>query len=70
MIIPNIIIPFRDSISSMEKPCSLTSSNPFSLDILRTSSRLYSLTHGFEQKNRYLNLNDLMKGYKLGRENA
>ena len=48
----------------------MTSSNPFSLDILRTSFRLYSLTHGFEQKNRYLNLNDLMKGYKSGKEKS
>ena len=39
-----------------EKPCSLTSSNPFSLDILRTSFRLYSLTHGFEQKKQTLHL--------------
>ena len=36
----------------------MTSSNPFSLDIQRTSSRLYSLTHGFGRKTILINLND------------
>ena len=36
---------------SKRKTLPLTSSNPFSLGKLRTSSRLYSLTHGFQQKN-------------------
>ena len=42
----------------MEKNCSLTSSNLLALGKLRTSSRLYSLTHGFEQKKHIINDND------------
>ena len=52
-------------LRNAKNPGSLTSSNSFSLDILRTSSRLYSLTHGFEQKKHIDNLNDNEKNFLI-----
>jgi len=45
---PHHITSFLQALEGKTPP--LTSSNPFSLDIQRTSFRLYSLTHGFRGK--------------------